>query len=430
MMIELGLYLVIAALLFATVKLPEMIREIENNNANSTGEYATEVRTAVNRYVAGNQAQIVAGNVPGFVNPLAPTIAELINTQYLPTGFPTRTALGPAMRITLSKTNCPGTNCQIGGTGFTIQAVADETGAPRIPLLATAASKIGVDGMLSFPAAPSMMTGIGGATAANPVAGTPAGILGIRVGYGSAGYQDIIASGINGPCLTITSTTGIISVKCNGNITVTDGTNTTTMNAAGFSAPTGTLQSQTLSTTGDNYFNGTSTQGTACTTTGSIRTNTKAAGLVICDGTKWQPIGTAISNITNGTACSITGQLATGSDNSGYICRGGVYVSLNTAFGSIATTRKVNNVTDGMTFAKDACPGGTPWALYTPAILLVNVTGYVLPPIQGAYFMANDGGSYWSAQASGRSPAGWYSGNDTWNLGGQLVGTMTMGCAY
>ncbi len=43
-------------------------------------------------------------------------------------------------------------------------------------------------------------------------------------------------------------------------------------------------------------------------------------------------------------------------------------------------TRKIENVTDGMTFGKEICPGGTPWALYTAKNFLVNVTGYVSPP--------------------------------------------------
>ncbi|QYY33634.1 hypothetical protein K2O51_30760 (plasmid) [Cupriavidus pinatubonensis] len=114
----------------------------------------------------------------------------------------------------------------------------------------------------------------------------------------------------------------------------------------------------------------------------------------------------------------------------GFICRGGVYRRLSAAFGSMTINRKFDNVTDGWTVGKDNCPGGTPWALYTPKQQMVNVTGNVLPPIEGTYFWMNDGGWYWAAQASAVSPAGWYSGNDVWNIGGQLVGTVTTGCSY
>lgn len=191
--------------------------------------------------------------------------------------------------------------------------------------------------------------------------------------------------------------------------------------------------SNSLTSSGENYLTATAANGAACAVVirGSIRTNTNGSGLVICDGAFWQPIGTAISNITAGvTTCSVPGQLATGSNQRGYVCRGGVYIPIDTAFGTITTLRKINNVIDGMTFTKDSCPGGTPWALYTPANFIINVTGDVLPPIEGAYFMANDGGTYWAAQASGRSPSAWYSGNNTSMLGGQLVGTFTTGCAY
>jgi len=60
----------------------------------------------------------------------------------------------------------------------------------------------------------------------------------------------------------------------------------------------------------------------------------------------------------------------------------------------------------------------------------VNDTGYVNPPIEGNLFTAIDQGAVWYAQASARSSSTWYSGNDTGNLGGQLVGTLTTGCQY
>ncbi|MDF3883107.1 shufflon system plasmid conjugative transfer pilus tip adhesin PilV [Cupriavidus basilensis] len=202
-------------------------------------------------------------------------------------------------------------------------------------------------------------------------------------------------------------------------------------NVGKVNAQTATVSSS-LTSNGENYLNAKAANGTACsnTTLGSIRTNTNGSGLVICDGALWQPIGTAVSGVANGMACAGPGKLATGSDQRGYVCRGGVYVSLDTAFGTITTLRKINNVTDGMTFGKDSCPGGTAWALFTPANFIINVTGDILPPIQGAYFMAIDQGATWYAQASGRSPSAWYGGNNTGALGGQLVGTLTTGCAY
>ncbi|MGE8452195.1 MAG: hypothetical protein ACN6OP_16535, partial [Pseudomonadales bacterium] len=121
---------------------------------------------------------------------------------------------------------------------------------------------------------------------------------------------------------------------------------------------------------------------------------------------------------------------ATSGSNVGFICRGGQYQLLTTAFGAMTVTRKIENVTDGMIFAKDNCPGGTPWALYTGKLLLVNGTGHVMPTIEGSYYAAVDNGNTWYAQASGRSASGWYSGNDVANMGGQLVGILTTGCAY
>ena len=429
LMIEMGLYLVIAAMLIATVKLPEMIREIEDNQAVGSGQYATTIRTAVNRYVVGNKTQIVAGVVPGFINALAPTVEELITTKYLPAGFGLRTPLGQSFKVKLALQACPGVNCEVVGLAYSAQPLNDEAGRPRIPLLGTASSTIGSDGYISFPAAPAVMTGAGGSTTANPVAGTPAGILGIRVGFGSYGYANV-ASDVVGPCVYISGSNGQIQVKCDGSVTVTDGTNTSTMDASGFYAPNGVVQTNNMITSGDNYLQGKATADTACTADGATRTNANGTGLVICGNGKWQPVGTAIANITAGMACATNGQIATSGSNVGFICRGGQYQALTSAFGTMTMTRKIENVTDGMTFGKDNCPGGTPWALFTGKFILVNVTGYIMPPIQGSYYAAVDQGTYWYAQASAKSSAAWYSGNDTGALGGQLVGTFTTGCAY
>ena len=428
-MIEMGLYLIIAAMIIATVKLPEMIREIEDNQAVGAGQYATTIRTAVNRFVVGNKTQIVAGVVPGFTDPLAPTVQELITTKYLPAGFGLRTPLGQALRVKLALQACPGVNCEVVGLAYSAQALNDEAGRPRIPLLAVASSTIGSDGYISFPAAPAVLTGAGGSGTANPAAGTPAGILGIRVGFGSYGYANV-ATDVVGPCVNISGATGLIQVKCDGSVTVTDGTNTSTMDAAGFTAPNGNVQTKELITSGDNYLYGKAAPNTACTVDGSTRTNANGTGLVICGNGKWQPVGTAVANITAGMACGTNSQIATSGTNEGYICRGGKYQLLASAFGTMTAMRKIENVTDGMTFTKDNCPGGTPWALYTGAVFQVNVAGYIAQPIQAVWFTAIDSGSYWTAQAMAMAGNSWIGGNQYWWIGGTLSGTLTTGCAY
>ncbi|BDB30092.1 MULTISPECIES: shufflon system plasmid conjugative transfer pilus tip adhesin PilV [Cupriavidus] len=185
-----------------------------------------------------------------------------------------------------------------------------------------------------------------------------------------------------------------------------------------------------LTSNGETYLTSTGSPGSACGVDKSIRTSTTGTGLVICFGGIWQPIGTAVTNVTDGTWCGNNGQLATSGTNVGYICKGNRYVALTNGLGNLSITRKFENVSDGMTFSKDNCPGGTAWAMYTPRQEMVNITGTVMPPIQGTYFSVNDYGTYWYAQASAMSPAAWYSGNDTGALGGQLLGTVTTGCMY
>jgi len=185
-----------------------------------------------------------------------------------------------------------------------------------------------------------------------------------------------------------------------------------------------------LTSGGDTYLTNTGSPGAACIVDTSIRRSATGTGLVICSAGIWQPVGTALANVTDGMWCGNNGQFATNGANVGYICKGYRYVALNNAVGNLVATRKIDNVTDGMTFAKDNCPGGTPWALYTSKQQMVNVTGTVMPAIEGTYFAMNDGGWYWAAQASAISPAAWYSGNDVGAIGGQLVGTVTTGCLY
>ncbi|MCY1232674.1 hypothetical protein D9M72_451810 [compost metagenome] len=185
-----------------------------------------------------------------------------------------------------------------------------------------------------------------------------------------------------------------------------------------------------LTSAGETYLTNTGAPGTACNVETSTRRSTTGSGHVICSGGLWQSIGTAVANIHEGLWCGNNGQLATSATNVGYICKGNRYVAVNSALGNLSITRKYENVSDGMTFSKDNCPGGTPWALYTPRQEMVNITGTVMPPIQGTYFSMNDYGTYWYAQASAMSPAAWYSGNDTGALGGQLLGTVTTGCMY
>ncbi|UIF89236.1 shufflon system plasmid conjugative transfer pilus tip adhesin PilV [Cupriavidus sp. UYPR2.512] len=185
-----------------------------------------------------------------------------------------------------------------------------------------------------------------------------------------------------------------------------------------------------LTSSGDTYLTSTGAPGTACGVETSSRRSTTGTGHVICSGGIWQSVGTAVANIYEGLWCGNNGQIATSATNVGYVCKGNRYIALNSALGSMTVTRKIENVTDGMWIAKDNCPTGSAWALYTPKQQMINISGNVLPPIQGVYFWLNDYGTHWYAQASAVSTAAWYSGNDVGAIGGQLVGTVTTGCSY
>lgn len=184
---------------------------------------------------------------------------------------------------------------------------------------------------------------------------------------------------------------------------------------------------------GENFHMAVAAPGSACTAaqTGSVRRNQATqAGLVLCYNLKWQPVGNAKDGIFEGLTCGIPDQLMSDANSIGYICRGGVFKKLSSAFGNMTINRKIDNVVNGVGIGKDNCAGGTAWALYTPKQQMVNITGSVMPPIEGVYFWMADMGTYWLAQAYAVSPANWYDGNDTSSIGGQLVGTVTTGCSY
>lgn len=184
---------------------------------------------------------------------------------------------------------------------------------------------------------------------------------------------------------------------------------------------------------GENFHMAMAAPGSACTAAqvGSVRRNQiTQAGLVVCYNLKWEPVGNALDGIFDGAPCSIPDQVMSDASSIGFICRGGVFKKLSNAFGSMTINRKIDNVIDGTGIGKDSCPGGTAWALYTPKQQMVNITGSVMPPIEGVYFWMSDQGTWFLAQAYAISPAAWYSGNDTGAIGGQLVGTVTTGCSY
>jgi hypothetical protein len=303
MLIDLVLYLALASFIYAT-QMQSTITAVNMSFGTATGQYAVQVQGAVNKYVSDNQTTLTSAtpSVAGFVNAMKPTITELSNKGYVGTaGISTTTPLNIPMLVSLSTSNCPGTNCSVTGFAYLSSAYTDADGTPNMRVLGQARMTIGNDGGMSFPGAGSTLVGYNNSySIANP-AGNVAGILAIRVGTNS-GFLTLLNQYYKkaGDQLTGTMDANNNDIQNVNNLTAT---NTTTA---------------TLSITNS------AAAGAACTAAqqGQVAQNTSGTGLVVCFNTVWQRTGDAVANIADGGACTISGQIGTSATGVAYFCNG------------------------------------------------------------------------------------------------------------
>lgn len=169
---------------------------IDDALAMGTGQYMTNVASAVNTYVFDNMmvlaaspagpTMINAGSVSASVaSPLHPTIQDLVNLKLLPIGFSNTSPLGLSFQVDLVPTNCSTglTNCTIPGSLYSTTPYRDSSGRIRTDQLVNAITAAGADSGMSYAETPGTITGMAATwSAANPVAGAPAGVLMMRVG--------------------------------------------------------------------------------------------------------------------------------------------------------------------------------------------------------------------------------------------------------
>ena len=143
------------------------------------------------KYLSLYYSNLVNGTaIAGIANEYAPTMAELQAINVIPSGFSTTSAYGTPYQVALSKipAGCVAPACDIAGKVYIGGAITDpSTGKPLI--LEDAAAAIGGDGGYSDTITPGTLTGMNGSwTDTNPL-GTVAGVLAMRVGYGSSGWS-------------------------------------------------------------------------------------------------------------------------------------------------------------------------------------------------------------------------------------------------
>jgi len=129
-----------------------------------------------------------------------PTIAQLVGMSYLPGGWTTTQSALNAAPYTISFTRVPA-GCVVAACNIEGHVVLEgpirsgpeaSDGAVIGPILA----RLGADSGVSLPMSPDRISGFGGTwTLPNPVAGTPAGVVAVRVGTASSAFAQFVRIG-------------------------------------------------------------------------------------------------------------------------------------------------------------------------------------------------------------------------------------------
>lgn len=177
------------ALTVATIALKGQMAQtseaIDESIAKATGQWAVEYQGGLNGYYSTNGQAIMANQgVAGVANPYAPTIPELVNLGYLPQGFGSKAPNGQVFTSNVTQV-CPGGNCTLAGYVYSTSPYKDGTGAVRNDLAGIAMQAAGADAGMTPPGQTGQLVGTGNSWQ-TPMAGVQVGTLAMRVGSYSA----------------------------------------------------------------------------------------------------------------------------------------------------------------------------------------------------------------------------------------------------
>lgn len=178
-LIELIVTLAIGAVIAATINSTKVIETAENAIAEGTGEYLMVLREGLSQYQLINYAALEQNDpVPGYVDPLNPTIQELKAGNLLNGGTPVVGPMGFIPTLSIGRNNCPGAACQITAMARTPGSfTVPRTGAtPRYDLAITASNVMRGTYGISYPGDEGNLRG---ATfnVPNPAVGQPGAVL-------------------------------------------------------------------------------------------------------------------------------------------------------------------------------------------------------------------------------------------------------------
>jgi hypothetical protein len=353
------------------------IRDASERAGQSIGSSIEAVSDAVNQYRTTNAAALsmATPSVPGFANPMAPTVAELKTNLYLNTNVANTLGDYGGYNIAIEKNpaGCvgPATNCQVWSRINPTNPIVDKRyGTPDVAMLAGLMSRIGESASYSAAPTPATIVGGNGAwTIPNPDATSRAGILVVVAGLG----------GSDGPWLRVQDTRN-----------------------PDFRGP---------SVTGTQFDTSLKTVGAACTPHGAFASS--AQGIVFCNAGFWVLYAGEIGGAAG--ACTTEGKM-------GYLSTGRSLICISNVWRDHLTYgfRGVGYYAHNTTVPQPTCGSGL-----TPQAVVSGVSASV---IIGANNPGNNTGS-WQADINATTWQVRIMGSDGSQAGTNARALVTTFCA-
>lgn len=174
--------------------------DLFNRVKDAQNTYALENYPSLQRDlpVAKNGVSLAVGTAPG--QSLSPRVEDLVSMGYLVNGTTSSSnkIAGGTYRVVFSKSpaGCLPVACDIVGDAY-IDRPYVRTGTTEAmgPSIGAFIERVGGDATVSLTSAPSVLISANQVQTANPVAGSPAGVIGARVGFGSSGFGRFLVVG-------------------------------------------------------------------------------------------------------------------------------------------------------------------------------------------------------------------------------------------
>lgn len=362
------------------------------------------IQAGVNNYINDNRLALITQATPvitGIADPFNPTLAELQtlngSKRYVAEGYDLPNALGMTYTVSLSRmpVGCtPGVNCtDITGMMTAVAPLLDpttnEADGARIGHIA---SIIGVDAAASVHPNGSSLVGEDGPWVVSNPRGNVPGILALRLGWGSVGYQlldHLLPRSGERPM------TGNLNMGTNSIVNVNQITATGSVQAGEFFTPPKAV-------------------GDVCTNPGATASGLGGGNgvVMVCSNGTWQ---IAMERANAGDACTPDGKIATSVvTTEQLICKNGIYVRMvNMLAKNVEIGRFL--VTDGMNVPKPACETGGV-ADYSWVTTRTAVDVAMAPPKQGLDLSTVDNGTSWTISIKLQDNFGGQASGNAYNL--------------